>query len=167
MLDEHINRLQSVFEKLDQAGLCLKPSKCKFFKKRVEYVGHIISENGIKTNPKKIEAIVKWPQQQTVTQMCSFLGFYNYYCKFIHRYAQIAKPLYKLILGDQAKTKQAKLFWDEKCELAFKALKDICSRTPELAYADYTKPFQVHTDAPNWDWEQSCTKNKMMVPQES
>ena len=111
--DEHIKRLRSVFEKLDQAGLRLKLSKCKFFKKRVEYLGHIISENGIKTNPKKIEAIVKWPQPQTVTQMHSFLGFCNYYRKFIHRYAQIAKPLCKLISGDQAKTKQAKLCWDE------------------------------------------------------
>ena len=79
--------------------------------------------------------------------MHSFLGFCNYYCKLIHHYAQIAKPLYKLISGDQAKTKQARLFWDEKCEQAFKALKNIYSRTPVLAYANYTKPFQVHTDA--------------------
>ena len=120
---------------------------CEFFKKRVEYLGHIISENGIETNPKKIEAIVKWPQPQTVTQMHSFLGFCNYYRKFMHHYTQIAKPLYRLISGDQAKTKQAKLFWDEKCEQAFKALKDICSHTPVLAYADYTKPFWMHTDA--------------------
>ena len=147
MPDEHVKRLQSVFKKLDQEGLRLKPSKCKFFKKRVEYLGHIISENGIETNPKKIEAIVKWPQPQTVTQMRSFLGFCNYYLKFIHCNAQIAKPLYKLISGDQAKTKQAKLSWDEKCEQAFKALKDICSHTPVLAYADYTKSFRVHTDA--------------------
>ena len=146
MPDEHVKWLQSVFEKLDQAGLYLKPSKCKFFKKRVEYLGLIISENGIETNPKKIEAIVKWPQPQTVTQMHSSLGFCNYYRKFIHRYAQIAKPLYKLISGEQAITKQAKLSWDEKCEQAFKALKEIYSHTPVLAYADYTKSFQVHTD---------------------
>ena len=80
MPEEHVKWLLSVFKKLDQTGLHLKPSKCKFFKKRVEYLGHIISENGIKTNPKKIEAIVKWPQLQTVTQMHSFLGFCNYYC---------------------------------------------------------------------------------------
>ena len=79
--------------------------------------------------------------------MCSFLWFCNYYRKFIHRYAQIAKPLYKLLSGDQAKTKQDKLSWDEKSEQAFKALKDICSRTPVLAYTDYTKSFRVHTDA--------------------
>ena len=59
MLDEHVKWLRSVFEKLDQAGLHLKPSKCEFFKKRVEYLGNIISENGIETKPKKIEAIVK------------------------------------------------------------------------------------------------------------
>ena len=99
MPDEYIKQLRSVFEKLDQAGLHLKPSKCEFFKKIVEYLGHIISENDIKTNPKKIEAIVKWPQPQTVTQMRSFLGFCNYSHKFIHRYAQIAKQLYKLISG--------------------------------------------------------------------
>ena len=147
MPDEHIKWLRSVFEKLDQAGLCLKPSKCKFFKKRIEYLEHIISKNGIETNPKKIEAIVKWPQPQTVTQMHSFLGFWNYYHKFIHHYAQIARPLYRLISGDLAKTKQAELFWDEKCEQAFKALKDICSHIPVLAYADYTQPFPVHMDA--------------------
>ena len=113
----------------------------RIFQERVEYLGHIISKNGIKTNPKKIEAIVKWPQPQTVTQMHSFLGFCNYYCKFIHHYTQIAKPLYKLISGNQAKTKQAKLSWDEKYEQAFKALKDICSCTPVLAYADYTRSF--------------------------
>ena len=79
--------------------------------------------------------------------MRSFLGFCNYYHKFIHCYTQIAKPLYKLISGNQAKTKQAKLSWGEKCEQAFKALKDICSHTPVLVYADYTKSFRVHTDA--------------------
>ena len=63
------------------------------------------------------------------------------YCKFIHQYTQIAKPLYKLISGDWAKTKQAKLSWNDKCEQAFKALKDICSHTLVLAYADYTKSF--------------------------
>ena len=108
--DKHIQRLRSVFEKLDQAGLHLKPSKCEFFKKRVEYLGYIIFKNGIETNAKKIEAIIKWPQPQTVTQMHSFLGFCNYYCKFIHCYAQIAKPLYKLISGNQAKTKQDNYF---------------------------------------------------------
>ena len=164
---EHMKRLRSVFKKLDQAGHHLKPSKCEFFKKSVEYLGDIISENGIETNPKKIEAIVKWPQPKTVTQMCSFLGFCHYYHKFIHRYTQIAKPLYRLISGDQAKTKQAKLFWDKKCEQAFKALKNICSRTPVLAYVDYTKPFRVHTDASELGLGAVLYQDQDDVPQES
>ena len=145
--EEHIERLRSVFQKLDQAGLHLKPSKCEFFKKRVEYLGHIVSKNGIETNPKKIRAIVDWPQSQTVTQMRSFLGFCNYNRKFIHQYAQIAKLLYKLISGDQAKMKRAHIDWNEDCEHAFQTLKGVCSQTPVLAYADYSKPFRVHTDA--------------------
>ena len=79
--------------------------------------------------------------------MRSFLGFCNYYRKFIHRHAQIAKPLYKPISGNKAKAKQAHIVWNEDCERAFQTLKDICSRTPVLAYADYSKPFCVHTDA--------------------
>ena len=59
---DHVKRLRVVFKKLDEASLQLKPSKCKFFKTRVEYLGHVVSEKGIKTNPKKIEVIIKWPQ---------------------------------------------------------------------------------------------------------
>ena len=144
---EHVKRLRAVFEKLDKAGLRLKPNKCEFFKTRVEYLGHIVWENEIDTNPKKIEAISKWPQPQTITQMRSFLGFCNYYWKFIHNYAQVAKPLDKLISGEQAKNKKNKIVWTEECQTAFANLKNICSQTPILAYADYRKPFKVHTDA--------------------
>ena len=85
--------LAQVFEKLSSAGLKLKPSKCEFCKPRIEYLGHIVSKDGIEVNPKKIEAIVKWPRPKTVTQVHSFLGFCNYYRKFIYKFAQIAKPL--------------------------------------------------------------------------
>ena len=102
---DHIKRLRAVFEKLDKAGLRLRPNKCEFFECRVEYLGHVVSENGIETNPKKIEAIINWPQPKTVTQMRSFLGFCNYYRKFIHRYAEIVKPLYKQIFGENAKAR--------------------------------------------------------------
>ena len=73
--EEHIERFKGVFEKLSAAGLRLKPSKCKFFKSWVTYLGHIVSKNGIETDPKKIEAINKWPVPKTVTEVQSFLGF--------------------------------------------------------------------------------------------
>ena len=145
--EEHIERLRGVFEKLTAAGLRLKPSKCKFFKSRVTYLGHIVSKDGIETDPKKIEAIKKWPVPKTVTEVRSFLGFMNYYCKFIPRYAQVAKPINQLVSRDNANKKKALVDWTSECQDAFEHLKCLCSQTPILAYADYTKPFQLHTDA--------------------
>ena len=88
--EEHIERLRGVFEKLSAAGLRLKPSKCEFFKSRITYLGHIVSKDGIETEKKKVIAIQEWPIPKTVTEVHSFLGFMNYYLKFIPKYAQIA-----------------------------------------------------------------------------
>ena len=145
--EEHIERLRGVFTKLAATGLRLKPSKCEFFKSKVSYLGHIVSKKGIEMDPKKIEAIEKWPIPRTVTEVRSFLGFTNYYRKFIPRYAQVAKPLNQLVSGDNAKMKKAVINWTNEFQEAFEHLKCLCSQTPILAYADYTKPFQLHTDA--------------------
>ena len=131
--EEHIEQLRKVFEKLDEVGLRLKPSKCEFFKDRLEYLGHIVSKDGIETNPKKIMAIVKWPRPKNITQVQRFLGFCNYYRKFIKNYAQIAKPLYLLITCDNAKKKTNEVEWTDTCEQAFGWLKEICSETPDAS----------------------------------
>ena len=81
--EEHIERLRGVFEKLLKAGLKLKPSKCEFFKNQISYLGHVVSAKGVATDPKKIEAVRNWPVPKTVTQVRSFLGFTNYYRRFI------------------------------------------------------------------------------------
>ena len=96
--EEHIGRLRGVFEKLSAAGLRLKLSKCEFFKSQVAYLGHIVSKNGIETDPKKIEAIKKWPVPKIVTEVQSFLGFMNYYCKFIPKYVQIVRPMERMLV---------------------------------------------------------------------
>ena len=80
--EEHIERLRGVFEKLSAASLRLKPSKCEFFKSLVAYLGHIVSKNGIETDPKTIDAFKKWPVPKTVTKVQSFLGYMIYYRKF-------------------------------------------------------------------------------------
>ena len=90
MPEEHITRLEAVFKKISDTGLKLKPSKCEFFKKRIHYLGHIVSNKGIETDPEKIEAIVNWPGPCTVHEVRKFLGFTNYYRKFVYKYAQIA-----------------------------------------------------------------------------
>ena len=88
-----------------------------------------------------------WPIPTSVIDVRSFLGFTNHYHRFIKGYAQIAKPLYKLISGKNSKLKKKTVDWSLDCDLAFKELKDLCSNTPVLAYADYTKKFMLHTDA--------------------
>ena len=113
----------AVFTKIGEAGLKLKPSKCEFFKRRIAYLGHIVSDKGIETDPKKIEAIINWPVPKTVHDARSFLGFTNYYRKFIYKYAQKAKPLNKLISGENTKKKHSKVDWTDECQTAFEVVK--------------------------------------------
>ena len=103
-----MTRLRAVFEKLAEAGLKMKPSKCEFFIRQIAYLGNIVSRDRFETDPKKIKAIVNWPRQTTVTDVHSFLGFNNHYRRLIHKYAYMARPLNMLISGDNAnKKKQA------------------------------------------------------------
>ena len=141
-LEEHIQRLMGVFEKLSAAGLQLKPSKCKFFKSHITYLGHMVSKDGIETDPKKVTTINEWMVPRTVTEVWSFLGFINYYQKFIPRYAHIARPINQLVSGENANKKRSLVEWAAECQ----QLKQLCSHTPILAYADYKKPFNLHTD---------------------
>ena len=141
--DDHLTRLEGVFERLAKAGLKLKPSKCEFFHSSLKYFGHIVSKN---TDPGKVKAIQDWPKPKTVTEVCSFTGFTNYYRHFIKGYAKVARPLHELTSGENGKKKHSKVQWNERCQESFDSLKKMCSESPVLAYADYTKPFMLHTD---------------------
>ena len=108
---EHLERLEAVFQKLSAAGLKLKPSKCFFFREEIEYLGHVVSGKGISTNPKKVDAVAKWPTPKTVYDVRSFLGFVGYYRRFIKDFSKIAKPIREVITGleNQSKNLQRKL----------------------------------------------------------
>ena len=82
-----------------------------------------------------------------MTEVRSFLGFTNYYHKFIPKYAQVARPINQLVSGENANKKRSLVDWTSECQVAFEHLKHLCSQTPVLAYASYRKPFQLHTDA--------------------
>ena len=145
--EEHLERLEAVFQKTGKARLKLKPSKCEFFKSRITYLGHIVLKEGIATDPKKIKAIQLWPRPTTVTEVRKFTRLTNYYRKFIHGYAKVARPLHDLASGKNAKKKNSSVEWTTDCEVAFHKLKELCSSTPVLAYADYKQKFKLYTDA--------------------
>ena len=136
-----------MFAKLAKAGLKLKASKYELFKSKIAYLGRIVSAKGIETDPKKIEAVKNWTVPKTVTDVKSFLGFTNHYRRFIKGCANVARPLNTLISGDNANCKKALIEWTDKCQIAIEKLKDLCTSTPILAYADHKKLFQLHTDA--------------------
>ena len=118
--EEHLKRLEAVFQKLITAGLKLKPSKCHFFREEIEYLGHVVSGKGISTNSKKAEAVAKWPTPQTVYDVISFLGFVGYYRRFIKDFSKIAKPIREVITGleNQSKRSAKKTFveWTEAAD---------------------------------------------------
>ena len=153
--EEHIFRLEAVFGRLKQHGLKRKPSKCEFFKTSVGYLGHVMSQNGVETDPDKIEALSSWPEPNNVKELRSFLGFTGYYRRFIKDYARIVKPLNDLLIGhpthssaDQKKKKSITPWqWGPAQQSAFDTVKEKLSSPPVLSYADFAKPFVVHTDA--------------------
>ena len=161
-VEEHLERLEAVFRKLDEAGLKLKPSKCVFMCQEVKYLGHIVSSEGVKTDPDKIEALNKWPVPKNQKDVRKFLGFAGFYRRFIPHFSRIAKPLHDLLkdehspcTGHGKKTKgnnknrrdKPKFYWETEQEDAFREVISKLTTTPVLAFADYSLPFIVHTDA--------------------
>ena len=143
--EEHIKRLEAVFQKLMAAGLKLKPTKCFFFREEIEYLGHVVSGKGISTNPKKIEAVTKWPTPKTVYDVRSFLGFVGYYRRFIKNFSKISKPIREVITG--LENQSTYIDWSDAANTAFEQLKTMCVSTPNLAYPNYQLPFSLHTDS--------------------
>ena len=138
---EHTANLRSVFQRLRDANLKLKPAKCSFLQSQVRYLGHIVSQDGVAPDPTKTDRVKMWPCPTNTQEVQRFLGFGNYYRKFIRDFATIAKPLYRL-------TEHRGIFtWTQDCQEAFDILRLKLVTAPMLAYPDYTKPFILDTDA--------------------
>ena len=138
-VDDHFEHLRNVFTKLREANLHIKLEKCEFFKSKVNYLGHVISREGISYNKSnKIENAIP---PKDVKELQRFLGAVNYFRKFIPMFSEIAKPLYKLLQKNQP------FDWSEECVRAFDKLKSQLSNPPVLAHPNYDKPFYIFTDA--------------------
>lgn len=98
-LEEHEERLLKVLDRLKEEGLKLSVYKCQFCRTSMTYVCHIVSQQGVATDPAKIEAVTTWPRPQTVSSLRSFLGFFGYYRRFVRDFARLARPLNQLLQG--------------------------------------------------------------------
>ena len=122
---EHLHRLKAVFNKLKAPGLKLKPSKCDLFKEQINYLRHVVSKEGVSTDPEKIKTVTEWPQPTTVTEVRSLMGFVSYYRRFIPNFSIVAKPLKKLLLnleGTPSQKKMFKVYWQPHQQEAFETL---------------------------------------------
>lgn len=140
-LNEHNQNLQSVLKVLKANDLKAMPTKCSFLKSEVQFLGHIISAQGVKTDPKKIEAMEMMDEPTNVKQLRRFLGTVNYYKKFIKDFSKIAYPLYNL-------TSPKKVFeWKEEHKRAFNQLKEKMLTPPVLCFPNRKDKFILYTDA--------------------
>ncbi|XP_018311854.1 uncharacterized protein [Mycetomoellerius zeteki] len=140
-LTEHAQKFNKLAERLRKANLKLQPDKYEFLRKEVTYLGHVISEAGVKPDPKKLEAVGNYPRPRNAKNIKQFLGLAGYYRRFINNFSHIAKPLTSLLKKDKP------FDWREPQEEAFIRLRNCLCEEPLLIHPDFTKPFILTTDA--------------------
>ena len=133
--------MRIVLQTLKENQLYAKFSKCEFYKDKIQYLGHVISEQGLAVDPKKIKAIKEWHVPTDVSAVRSFMGIAGYYHRFVERFSAIAYPITSL------QRKGVKFVWTEKCHNSFDQLKQKLTIAPILKIADPDKEFVVCTDA--------------------
>ena len=139
--EEHLCRLRAVFERLRTAGLKLRTEKCQFVRSEVPYLGHVVSAEGIATDPTKVDKVRNWPNPRTKTEVRSFINFAGYYRRFVPGFSTIAAPLHNLTTG------HSKFTWTTEAERAFATLKEKLTEAPVLAFPRFSEQFRLKTDA--------------------
>ncbi|KAJ0946758.1 putative nucleotidyltransferase, Ribonuclease H [Helianthus annuus] len=139
--EEHEQHLRTVFDLLKKEKLYAKFSKCEFWLREVQFLGHVVNEDRIHVDPTKIEAIKNWETLKTPTEIRQFLGLAGYYRRFIEEFSKISQPLTSLTQKDK------KYEWGDKQEEAFQLLKDKLCDAPILSLPEGTDDFVVYCDA--------------------
>ena len=143
---EHLQHIEEIFMRLEHFGLNMKREKCNFFKKHIQYLGHLIAEEGFTPLPEKLESICNMPRPKTPKEVKQFLGLIGYYRKFVPRFSDIARSLTNLTRHE------AEFIWTEKCDKAFKHLKELLMQHPILRYPDPNRGYILFTDASGIGW---------------
>ena len=141
--EQHLENLESVLKAISDAGLKLKLAKCQFAQSTVDFLGFTISDSGLAPDPKKVEAIRRYPTPTDLTELRRFLGMASYYRRFISGFSDIATPLNRLTQKD------VPFVWDKNCETAFQTLKEQLVSSPVLAFRETDGDYILYTDASN------------------
>ena len=139
--DEHIRRIREVLVRFRAANLKINPLKCEFFRTKVQFLGHVISKDGLQVDPEKIAAVKQFPVPAIQTHVKSFLGLCSYYRRYVKNFADIARPLHK------ASETTTPFKWTPEAQDAFDKLKACLTTTPILAFPSMKEPFILYTDA--------------------
>ena len=140
ILEDHLVYIPEVFGRLREANLKITPKKCDIAKKELQYLGHIVSVDGVLPTNKRMQAVESFPRPKTQTEVRSFLGLAGYYRKFIKNSAQISLPLTSL------KKNTIPFVWAAACKDAMKTLQQALIRPPILTTSDFNLPFLLQTD---------------------
>ncbi|CAF4588394.1 unnamed protein product, partial [Rotaria socialis] len=143
--EQHIVDLEKVFQALQSANLTLKASKCQFCRREMRYLGHIITQNGIKPDPDLIKSVTNFPQPKKIKDVQSFLGLTGYYRRFIKDYSKIAEPLQQQLRNSQKGNHH--LNWSRGCTDAFEILKKRLTNAPIMNTPNFEQPFILELDA--------------------
>lgn len=138
--EEHIEHLKITLQILKDNNLSVKMSKCQFATPTLVYLGHIISAEGIATDPAKITDALHWPKPTTVTKLRVFLGLTGYYRRFVKDYGKICRPLHDVLRKDA-------FHWGPEQDTASHTLKTVMTTCPVLALPDFQHPFTIEADA--------------------
>ena len=139
--EEHAEHLRIVLQHLRDHKLYAKFSKCDFWLTEVQFLGHIVSKDGIFVDPSKIQDVLNWKAPTSIPEIRSFLGLAGYYRRFVSDFSKIARPMTELL------KKGVKFVWDDKCEQAFNTLRKLLTSAPVLAQPDIAQSFDVYCDA--------------------
>lgn len=144
-LQEHLESITKIFQRLKEVNLKIQLDKSEFMKRETSFLGHVVTESGIKPNPDKISCVQKFPLPTTQKQIKQFLGLAGYYRKFIKDYSKIARPITKYLKKDARIDVK-----DPDYKESFETLKKLLTNSPVLAYPDFNKKFVLQTDASNF-----------------
>ena len=138
---EHDHHVRLVLERLIKHNLVVRPEKCSFDLTEIDFLGHIISVEGVRMDPAKVDAVANWPEPKTKRALQSFLGFANFYRRFVQAFANMSYALTRLLLKD------AKFDWNDSCSEAFALLKTAFTTAPVLGHYDFSRSCVIETDA--------------------